>query len=106
MGSVYGMLAQPEIALTYLTRSLESMEKSKEKNSFSDLIREGKLVKTNNKDTSLKRTNLRLMHVFGSAVKYFKTNQTLQMPFHNGSIVLSSIARPRTFSRYLTKVFI
>ncbi|XP_062517240.1 uncharacterized protein LOC134192520 [Corticium candelabrum] len=42
LGSVYGMLAQPEIALTYLTRSLESMEKSKEKNSFSDLIREAR----------------------------------------------------------------
>ncbi|XP_062516737.1 uncharacterized protein LOC134192073 [Corticium candelabrum] len=39
LGYVYEKLAKPEIALTYSTRSLESMENSKENDSFSDLIR-------------------------------------------------------------------
>ena len=56
MGYVY-RIAKPEIALTYLTRSLESMENSIEKDSFSGLIREGKLVKTNNRDANLTETN-------------------------------------------------
>ena len=45
LGYVYEMLDKPKIALTYLTRSLESMENSKGKVLFSDLIREGKIVK-------------------------------------------------------------
>ncbi|XP_062516701.1 uncharacterized protein LOC134192043 isoform X2 [Corticium candelabrum] len=41
LGYVY-RIAKPEIALTYLTRSLESMENSIEKDSFSGLIREAR----------------------------------------------------------------
>ena len=53
LGYVYEKLAKPEIALTYSTRSLESMENSKENDSFSDLIRNGKMVKTNSEDVCL-----------------------------------------------------
>ncbi|XP_062516834.1 uncharacterized protein LOC134192152 isoform X2 [Corticium candelabrum] len=42
LGYVYEMLDKPKIALTYLTRSLESMENSKGKVLFSDLIREAR----------------------------------------------------------------